>query len=60
MKIDLWRRYKKDGYTIGKLSIDGKTICDTLEDTDRGLTSDMNEEDIKAKKVYQSSVCHLQ
>ena len=52
MKIDLWRRYKKDGYTIGKLSIDGKTLCDTLEDTDRGLSSDMTEEEIRGKKVY--------
>lgn len=52
MKIDLHRKYKKDGYTIGNLSINGKSICDTLEDTDRELTSDMSEEDIKKRKVF--------
>ena len=52
MKIDLHRKYKKDGYTIGKLSINGKSICDTLEDTDRELTSDMSEEEIKKRKVF--------
>ena len=43
--------FKKD-YTIGKLYIDGKYVCDTLEDRDRGLDDSMNEEDIKKKKVY--------
>lgn len=43
--------FKKD-YTIGKLYIDGKYVCDTLEDRDRGLDDSMNEEDIKRKKVY--------
>lgn len=52
MKIDIWRKYRKNGYTIGKLSINGKSICDTLEDTDRGLTQDMSADAIKAKKVY--------
>lgn len=52
MEIDLHRKYKKDGYTIGKLSINGKSICDTLEDTDRELTSDMSEEEIKERKVF--------
>jgi hypothetical protein len=52
MKIELHRKYKKDGYTIGKLYINGKTICDTLEDEDRGLTQDMTEEEIRTKKVY--------
>ena len=52
MKIDLHRKYKKEGYTIGKLSINGKSICDTLEDTDRELTSDMSEEEIKKRKVF--------
>lgn len=52
MEFDLHRKYKKDGYTIGKLSINGKSICDTLEDTDRELTSDMSEEEIKERKVF--------
>lgn len=29
---------KRPTYTIGKLYIDGKYFCDTIEDKDRGLT----------------------
>lgn len=32
MKLLLHRKYKKEGYTIGKLYIDGEYFCDTLED----------------------------
>lgn len=35
MKIILKRIFKGPDYTIGKLSIDGKYFCDTLEDTVR-------------------------
>ena len=41
MKLTLDRKYKKQDYTIGKLYINGQYFCDTLEDTDRGLTQDM-------------------
>lgn len=51
MKLELKRIAKKDKYTIGHLSIDGKYFCDTLEDPDRGLTSTMNLTEIKAKKI---------
>ena len=37
MEIRLHRKYLKKGYSIGILSINGKRICETLEDTDRGL-----------------------
>ena len=37
MDLKLVRKYKKANYTIGKLYVDGKYFCDTLEDTDRGL-----------------------
>ena len=52
MEIKLKRIAKKPKYTIGKLYIDGKYVCDTLEDTDRGLTKNMPLEEIKKKKVY--------
>lgn len=52
MEIVLNRIAKKDSYTIGKLYIDGKYVCDTCEDKDRGLTDNMTVEEIKAKKVY--------
>lgn len=50
--ITVVRRYFADTYTIGTLYVEGKRYCDTLEDTDRGLTSDMPLDTIKAVKVY--------
>lgn len=52
MNIILNRIAKKAKYTIGKLYINDKYFCDTLEDTDRGLTQSMNEQQIGSKKVY--------
>ena len=51
MKLELIRRYRKSDYTIGSLLVDGVKFCDTLEPTDRGLTSSMTLQEIKAKKV---------
>ena len=52
MKLKLERTYKSPTYTIGKLYIDGVYFCDTIEDTDRGLTQTMTDAQIKSKKVY--------
>lgn len=38
MKIEVKRVAKKSTYTIGRMYIDGKYFCDTLEDKDRLLT----------------------
>lgn len=51
MELKLKRIARKSAYTIGKLYIDGKYVCDTLEDTDRGLSSDMPLSEIKRIKV---------
>lgn len=51
MELFLDRRYKGTDYTIGSLYVNGVYECDTLEDTDRGLTSDMSVEEIESKKV---------
>jgi len=51
MEIRISRKWRKPKYTIGKLYVDGVAFCDTLEDTDRGLSQDMPIADIKAKKV---------
>lgn len=51
MKLELIRRYRKSGYTIGSLLVDGVKFCDTLEDTDRGLHVGMTSKEIKANKV---------
>lgn len=52
MKIEIRRFCRKSNYTVGWLYIDGKLICETLEDKDRGLTQDMSLDEIKKKKVY--------
>ena len=52
IKLKLKRIYKGSKYTIGKLFINDKYFCDTIEDTDRGLKSSMSVEYIKKKKVY--------
>ena len=51
MEIEIKRIARKEGYTIGRMYINGTKVCDTLEDTDRGLKSDMSLNEIKAKKV---------
>lgn len=52
MELQLKRRFKGPKYTVGSLFVNGVYECDTLEDTDRGLTNDMSVEAIKAKKIY--------
>ena len=53
MEVLIDRAWKKDGYTISRLYVNGKLFgCNTLEDTDRGLRQDMQFEEIKKKKVY--------
>ena len=51
MKLRLERKYKKERYTIGKLYINGKPFCETLEDKDRGLKKEMPEEQLSKMKV---------
>lgn len=46
------RRWKKEGYTIGRMVIDGHFFCNTLEDIDRGLKSAMTVSEIQKKKIY--------
>lgn len=55
MKLFLNRIYKGQNYTIGKLYIDGKYFCDTLEDTDRGLKQTDPLTTITSKKVYSKT-----
>lgn len=51
MEIQVNRIARKDGYTIGRMSLNGEYFCDTLEDTDRELNSSMQESEILAKKI---------
>lgn len=52
MKLELKRIFKGPKYTIGKLYVDNQYICDTLEDTDRGLKQTDPLSSIQKKKVY--------
>lgn len=53
MKIRIDRAWKKSGYTISRVYVDGVLFgCNCLEDTDRGLTQSMSVRDICAKKQY--------
>lgn len=51
MELLLKRIARKATYTIGHLYIDGHFFCDTLEDTDRGLSQDMSLSRITGVKV---------
>lgn len=55
MELLLKRVAKKPKYTIGKLYVDGKYVCDTIEDTDRGLSDSMTLNDIKKKKIMHQT-----
>lgn len=52
MELLLERKFKKSEYTIGRLYIDGKFFCNTMEDTDRGLTQTTPLDEIRRIKVY--------
>lgn len=51
MQLLLKRIYTCPSYTIGHLYVDNVYLCDTLEDTDRGLSQDMTVEQIKKIKI---------
>lgn len=52
MRIDLHRKWRKKGYSIGILSINGERICETLEDEDRGLKAELSPYTLNQMKVY--------
>lgn len=53
MEIRIDRRWKKAGYTISKVYVDGKAFgCEALEDTDRGLHQGMTAHEVAMKKIY--------
>lgn len=52
MDVLIVRTKFDEKWTEGKLYIDGKYICDTLEDKDRELYDSMPEDEIMKKKVY--------
>lgn len=51
MEIEVKRTARRTGYTIGRMFVDGRYVCDTLEDRDRGLTQQMSTAQICGMKV---------
>ena len=51
MELKLNRIARKNGYTIGHLYVNGIYFSDTLEDSDRGLSSSMSLDVLKKKKL---------
>lgn len=51
MKILVKRIAKRSTYTIGKMYLDGKYFCDTLEDTDRNISQSTPLDTIKKVKL---------
>ena len=48
----LERRAARPDYTIGRLYVDNVYFCDTLEDTDRGLSAELPIAEIRARKIH--------
>lgn len=55
MELLLKRIARKKLYTIGRLYVDGKYFCDTIEDKDRGLSQSMNSDEIQKIKVVSET-----
>lgn len=55
MNFRLRRLYPKERYTIGKLYMDGLSICDTLEDPVRDYNKDGDLEDPGEEKIYKDT-----
>ena len=51
MKIELTRIFNCPTYSIGRIRVDGKYICDVVEDYDRGLDQSWPLSEIRKKKV---------
>lgn len=55
MRISVKRIALKEGYTIGKMYLDGLYFCDTIEDKDRGLRQTMPLTEIQRIKVMHKT-----
>ena len=51
MRLELKRIYTCNDYTIGHLYVNGKYVCDTIEDTDRRISDAMSAEQVRIIKV---------
>ena len=51
LRVLIHRKWKKEGYTVGRVFVDGEYLFNSLEDKDRGLHYLMPEENIKNIKI---------
>lgn len=51
MEIKIVRAWRKENYTIGKVFVNGERMCESLEDTDRGLHQRMTAAEIAKRKI---------
>jgi len=51
MLVLVRRIARRQTYTIGHLYVDGKYVCDTIEDKDRGLSSGLSFEENISRKI---------
>ena len=57
LHLTLIRKYRKETYTIGQLYENGAFLCNTIEDKDRGLNSNMSASAIlKIKKANETAI----
>lgn len=52
LELVIKRIAAKPDYTIGRLYVNGKLFCDTLENTDRGLDQSMSLDELLKRKVF--------
>lgn len=52
LKLMTDRAWRKPDYTIGRFFANGERVCESLEDTDRGLSQEMPTGRINSIKVY--------
>ena len=57
MRVEIVRIYNCPAYCIGRLYVDGACVCDTLEDTDRGLDEGMDEREML--KPYRKNMMYI-
>ena len=55
LHLTLFRKWKNTEYTIGQLFAGGRLICNTVEDSDRGLNMYMKEAEIKRIKIQNET-----
>ena len=55
LQILITRNWRKADYTIGKLYVNGKQLCNTLEDTDRRLYQGQPLAEIAKRKVKKQT-----